>query len=182
MSPMLALTVAPTADLVTLPEAKAQCRVLHTEEDTLIGAYLLAAREYAEAFCRRVLRPATWTVTLDAFPDGALRLPLSPLGGVESVLYTDANGVEQTLAATSYTVHPDLEPGQIVVVDEWPADATNVRVRFTTEAPEGAKVAVLLLIAHWYANREAVVTGTIVQGLPFSVEALLWPHRLLEFA
>lgn len=40
-------------------------------------------------------------------------------------------------------------------------------------------VAMLLLIGHWYANRESVVTGTITAELPMAVHSFLWPHRRL---
>ncbi|MDD1150400.1 head-tail connector protein [Pseudomonas sp. TNT2022 ID357] len=33
--------------------------------------------------------------------------------------------------------------------------------------------AILLLVGHWYANREAVVTGTISTAVPLAVERLL---------
>ncbi|MFP5432845.1 MAG: head-tail connector protein [Alphaproteobacteria bacterium] len=39
------------------------------------------------------------------------------------------------------------------------------------------KAAILLLVGHWYANREAVVTGTIATQLPMAVDALLAPLR-----
>lgn len=37
--------------------------------------------------------------------------------------------------------------------------------------------AMLLLIGHYYSNRESVVTGTIATELPLGVEALLYRHR-----
>lgn len=37
--------------------------------------------------------------------------------------------------------------------------------------------AVLLLVGHWYANREAVVTGTISTVVPLAVERLLWYRK-----
>lgn len=36
--------------------------------------------------------------------------------------------------------------------------------------------AVVLLVSHWYANREAVVTGTTT-ALPLGVERLLWYRK-----
>lgn len=35
----------------------------------------------------------------------------------------------------------------------------------------------LLLVGHWYANREAVATGTIATELPLATNALWRPHR-----
>ena len=37
--------------------------------------------------------------------------------------------------------------------------------------------AVLLLVGHWYANREAVVVGTISSVVPLAVERLLWYRK-----
>lgn len=37
--------------------------------------------------------------------------------------------------------------------------------------------AMLLLIAHWYANRESVVVGSISGPLPMAVSALTDPYR-----
>ncbi len=41
----------------------------------------------------------------------------------------------------------------------------------------GIWAAMLLLIGHWYANREAVNVGNITSELPLGVEALLMQHR-----
>lgn len=38
--------------------------------------------------------------------------------------------------------------------------------------------AMLLLIAHWYAHREAVVVGTITSEVPMAVASLLQPYRI----
>lgn len=37
--------------------------------------------------------------------------------------------------------------------------------------------AMLLLVGHWYENREAVALGTIATDLPMAVEALISPYR-----
>lgn len=37
--------------------------------------------------------------------------------------------------------------------------------------------AIYLLVAHWYANREAVVTGTIATNVPLGFERLLWYRK-----
>lgn len=43
---------------------------------------------------------------------------------------------------------------------------------------DDVKAAMLLLIGHWYANREAVNIGNITTEVPFAVEALLQPYRI----
>ncbi|WP_217476609.1 head-tail connector protein [Stutzerimonas stutzeri] len=37
--------------------------------------------------------------------------------------------------------------------------------------------AVLLLVAHWYANREAVVIGPLATSVPLAFERLLWYRK-----
>ncbi|MGG3796531.1 head-tail connector protein [Pseudomonas paraversuta] len=37
--------------------------------------------------------------------------------------------------------------------------------------------AVLLLVGHWYANREAVVTGATPATVPLAVDRLLWYRK-----
>ncbi len=39
------------------------------------------------------------------------------------------------------------------------------------------RIAMLLMIGHWYENREISVTGTI-STLPLAVDVLLQPHRI----
>lgn len=41
----------------------------------------------------------------------------------------------------------------------------------------GIQQGALLLIGHWYANRESVVSGAITAEMPMSTRALWMPHR-----
>lgn len=40
-------------------------------------------------------------------------------------------------------------------------------------------VAMLMMINHWYVNREAVIVGSSPATLPLAVESFLWPYRRL---
>lgn len=66
----LKLTAAPTAEPVSLAEAKVHLRANldDTSEDALIGMYISAARSDAENTCRRALVTQQWDLFLDAFP------------------------------------------------------------------------------------------------------------------
>lgn len=69
--------------------------------------------------------------------------------------------------------------------DAWERGRRNVRVTYTRgyapgEEPADVRVAVMMLVAHWYVNHEPVVTGTIQGELPFSVRALVAPYRLIR--
>ncbi|WP_288502609.1 head-tail connector protein [uncultured Pseudomonas sp.] len=37
--------------------------------------------------------------------------------------------------------------------------------------------AILLLVGHWYANRESVAVGTIATAMPLAFERLLWYRK-----
>ena len=58
--------------------------------------------------------------------------------------------------------------------------------RRIVEAPETSeqmaltddvKQAILLLVGHWYANREEVVIGAAANQVPMGVNALLWTRK-----
>jgi uncharacterized phiE125 gp8 family phage protein len=48
--------------------------------------------------------------------------------------------------------------------------------------PQPIKQAMLLMLAHWFENREEVITGTIVARIPSGARALLAPYRMQAFA
>ena len=43
---------------------------------------------------------------------------------------------------------------------------------------EDIEMAMLLLIGHWYENRETVSVGQAATDIPFTVEALLQPYKI----
>lgn len=43
---------------------------------------------------------------------------------------------------------------------------------------EDIQVAMLLLVGHWYENRETVIVGQSAIAIPFAVESLLQPYRI----
>ena len=43
---------------------------------------------------------------------------------------------------------------------------------------DDVRTAMLLLIGHWYENREATIAGQAVASLPLAVDALLQPYRI----
>ncbi|GKX58349.1 head-tail connector protein [Leminorella grimontii] len=53
---------------------------------------------------------------------------------------------------------PDTDPDGVLISDD-------------------IKLALMLLVGHWYENREPVNIGNITTTLSFGVEALLKPHR-----
>jgi len=190
----LSLVTAPAAEPITLAEAKVHLRVDITDDDSLITALIVTARQHVEAITRRALITQTWDLTLDAWPDGdTILVPLPPLQSVTSVTYKDSAGTVYTMPVTDYIVDKVEEPGRIVLAygKTWPSatlyPAGAITVRFAagygdaTKVPQAIKQAMLLLIGQWYESRETISIGNIVNELPFTVEALLWPYRVLRW-
>lgn len=182
------LVSPPAVEPITLAEAKAHLRVTHSAEDDLIDGLITAARQHAEEYTKRAFITQTWEVTLDAFPTGQIRLPRPPLQEVAEVAYTDGNGDEQTVASFTTRPHPVAPAIYPLYAAEWPIaldDVGAVRVTFTAgygddrgDVPAPIRQAIKLLVGHYYANREGVVTGTIATVLPLAVESLLGPYRV----
>ncbi|WP_278939786.1 head-tail connector protein [Pseudomonas helleri] len=53
----------------------------------------------------------------------------------------------------------------------------NPSLKLAPDFPASFKAALLLLLGHSYAVREAVAVGTIATELPMAVESLLWASR-----
>lgn len=192
----LVLQTAPTTEPVTTAEAKTHLRVTTSDDDTYIGTLITVARRHVETITGRALINQTWDYFLDNFPPGdKIVIPLPRLSSVTSVKYTDKDNVQTTFAASKYIVDTNNEPGQIVLAygESWPTFTPKpinaVEIRFVAgygsgaaNVPEGIKQAMLLLIAHWYENREPVNIGNIVTEIPETINALLWPYRIMQFA
>jgi hypothetical protein len=104
----LTVVTEPTAEPVTLDEAKAHLRVEHEYDDLTIAALITAARKYCETVAKRALVTQTLRLTRDTFPgacDGwILRLPRPPLQSVTSIKYaTDAGRVRTSIVSSSHT-------------------------------------------------------------------------------
>lgn len=48
------------------------------------------------------------------------------------------------------------------------------------EVPEPVRIAIYMLVAHWYENR-GVMADKLSGEIAYSVSALLWPYRLITF-
>lgn len=178
---------APKVAPVSLDEMKRHLRdVCSDDDDVLLTSLIEGATNHLDGYAGilgRALVTQTWRQDFPAFGD-ILRLPLGPLAaspGV-AVTYFDSDNTTQTLPDTIYAVHTDTLGPCIVLKagQHWPATyqrADAVSATFTVgTAPGGVsssiKVAIMLLVAHWYNNPEAVGDGTMGE-LPFAVSALI---------
>jgi Phage gp6-like head-tail connector protein len=87
-----------------------------------------------------------------------------------------ANAIEITFTA-GYDPDPDADPDdhEITGVLNQQPDSTVLLA-----IPETIRVAILILVAHWYSNREPVASGSVA-SIPNSVDALLAMNSVLDF-
>ena len=186
----LQVLTGPAIKPVTLAEAKAHLRVLHTSEDALIERLIAVAVSHVENVLSRALITRILKLIIDAFPakDVAIALPRPPVASVSSVGYLDAAGNVQTLSPPAYVlatspVDAELSPAP---KSSWPITSSVRRAVSVTYAagygatpadvPEDIRNAILLLTEHHYYNRGVVTDGRF--GItPMGVTALLDPHK-----
>lgn len=179
----LRLITAPASYPVTLEEAKLQCRVDSSDEDTLLNGLIAAATDYVELYTGRAIVSQTWELVLDDFSD-AMLIPKGPVSSITSVKYFDTADVEQTISGTNYALDAVSDPAWLVKASDytWPdvADGVNnVIIRFAagySSVPAAMKQAILLLIGQWFDQR-ADVSDKAMIAMPNAVEALLTNYR-----
>jgi uncharacterized phiE125 gp8 family phage protein len=190
-----ALVTPPAATPVSLAEAKAHLRKDDTDEDTLIEGLIAAATAHLDGstgILGRCLVTQTWRQDLDQWPcDGTIRLPLLPAQSA-TVQYVAADGTPTALPTNDFQLVADARGASVRRVDgaTWPNLACRpdaVRVTFiagygaAAAVPMAIKQAMLLLVGHWFENREAVQIGQAPSELPLAVDALIRPYREVFF-
>jgi uncharacterized phiE125 gp8 family phage protein len=188
---------APAELPVTLTEAKAQLRVAsdNTDDDTMISALLQATTDHLDGWSGvlgRCLVTQTWSASFDGFSGRFLRLPFPDVTAIASVTYQDADDAEQTVNAASYAIKEDALSAYLFFAESFTIPTVYhrpdaVTVTFTagygaaSAVPQAIKHAMLMLVSHWYENREAIQIGQGVSEIPMAVDALLTPYRVRRF-
>lgn len=182
---------------VSTEEAVAHLNAQGVGDDTMIDALIAAATEWAEEFTNRAFITRTYKAFLDAWPVDPrgyektyLTLPRSPLQSVTHVkTYTDADAAT-TFSSANYFTDTNSLGGRIVLrsTASWTEPtrvANGIEVQWvagygatSASVPAPVRQAILLLIGHWYASREAVVIGQTVEDTPMGVDALLGAYKV----
>lgn len=182
----LRVVTGPTAEPVTLEEASAHCRVDTSDEETLLAAYITAARQYAEEITGRAFLAQTLELTIDTFPAWEIELPRAPVASITSISYLDTAGAPQTVA--TYVLDGRSRPPRLTPAygASWPearGTVGSVAIRFVAgeaSAPEPVKQAILLMVGHWFEHREDAIAapGITIASIPLGANVLLAPYRI----
>jgi uncharacterized phiE125 gp8 family phage protein len=179
----------PAIEPVALDEAKLHLRVSSEDEDTTIAGLIAAARGFVEDRTRRALIDQGWRTVLDAWPASAtviLRPP--PVTAIEGVTLYDALGEATNLGPESWRLVAGTGPATLTLGLVDPGRAANgIEIDYATgygataaEVPAPLRHAVLMLVAHWFENREAASLGIVSSSVALGVDALVGPYRVVR--
>jgi len=150
---------------LSLANAKANLKVEHADEDTLIQAKIDAAYTYLESFLGVILNEATVNEYFDGWP--AVEYFELRFKDVSSqvVTYYDTDNAEQTYSTDNYSLDDIHEPARIIKNPEltWPdlvVKKHSVKVAYTAGYASASVVpariieAIQLMVADAYERRE----------------------------
>ena len=192
---------------VSLADAKAQVGLLPEQEDdhALLLRLISTGRRLVEQRLGVTLATRQFRATFEPAEHGhchghdhyhqhytyyqgsrrlGLRIPVPPLlvdgthplaitvGGVAVNPATYTVDADSTPAVIRFTTWPTFDDDTPLVVTFWAGPAPGQQIE------AGLESVILLFVAHWYKNREAVLTGTIAVALPAGCETLLAAHSV----
>ena len=189
---MYKITVPPTAEPISLTDAKNHLKVDYDDDDALIEVIITAVREYVEIYVGRALMPQTIQEYFDTFPcvtdhnpRAGIEARFAPLQSLTYLKYIDTGGGTITLTAdTDYYFDNISEPPRIFPAfgKTWPTVRNQPNAMWfeyiagytqASDVPAIIKQAMLIMIAKMYEQRE-----DSVKNLPTVAENYLNKVRI----
>ena len=152
---------------VSLDLARAQLRLDGHDQDQWLQAAIPAVRRQVEADLGLTLVQTVFVMIFDQFPIDRwfeIRGQVVSVGCVSSFAIDNS---ETTFAPSNYFADTFSTPGRVILTvgSVWPTGLRPFMAGKVVWTAKASKVsprwvqAMLLLLAHWYENREAVTTG-----------------------
>jgi len=187
----VSLLAPPTLEPVSLEEAKAHLRLAGSDDDDYVSALIVAARLQVETAIRRVLIDQTWRIYRDDWPDdGSIDLPIAPVRSIVEIVVYDADGDPTTLAPTAWALDAASVPARLRLLGTGPAPGRPLNgIEIDVVAgygpsgvavPQSLRLAIMMLVARWFENREGAGFGIVPSAVTDAFEALVAPHRVMR--
>lgn len=166
------ITNQDSLELVTLAEAKMQCRIMDsfTLDDDFLSHLILACSDLAQTFCNRMMTVGTVSTLIETYTP-SVTLWGGKISEITSITCSDSEGNEVTI--TDFTFYGISQKLKIPTYYYDHTDFTIVYDCGFTVTPTKVKHGVLYMISTMYNNRDDYVTGLTVASLPMkSIELL----------
>lgn len=191
LSPQFSLVrvTAPSASPISLAEAKAQMRVEGNDEDTIIQRLIDAAVAFVDVqgALGFAMITQTWGQWVGPNP-GTVMLSLGPVQSVSAIKYYDINGTLQTATLADFNVFGT--PNRITVSPKtgyaWPVTQTRddaIKIEYvigygatSASVPQTVRHALMMLVAHWYENRETSAEKSMTE-VPYGFHEMIGIER-----
>ena len=186
----LELLEAPAVTPVSLAEVRRQLRIEHEDDDLLLVRLINVATAYTDVqgALGHAMISQKWGQWVDSTPPASVKLILGPVLQVNAIKYYDTNGDLQTdtlnnyeVLGTSFATTVGPKEGFNWPVTQDRSDA--IRIEYTigygetvADIPETIRHALMMLIGHWYENRETTMMDEL-SNVPYGFDALIDMHR-----
>ena len=148
--------------VITLLEAKRQCRVTHTFDDDYIESLIPVACEMAQSYSGRLLTVGSVSSVIETYQS----VVMLPFGEVTAVTELKLDGV----VSTDFTF--DDVTQKVTINTEFTQAKITYSCGYAT-APTAVKQAVLMIISTLYDSRQDFVAGLTVANMPMTSKTLL---------
>lgn len=186
----LQLRSGPAIEPISLTEAKNFMRIDETDGDVLINSLITAARIYIETTMGLIMTTESWSYYIDKWPNNSvIYLPLSPIQSVDEIRIHTSSASYEILPVEDYETdthsnHPRIKILNRMIGSAMGHSMNQIEMQFTSgfgdtmnEVPADLKQAMLLLVSHWFEQREPIGYGGTFAKVPTSIEALLASYK-----
>jgi uncharacterized phiE125 gp8 family phage protein len=109
------VTTAPAVEPFKIDDLKLFGRISGVEDDELLKAFIVSARDATERYLGRALIQQTITMLMDVWPGIRVALPMPPLISITSVSTIDEDDTKTTYSSDNYYAVTGTLPGQLVL-------------------------------------------------------------------
>lgn len=166
------VTTPPASEPITSDEAKKQLEIASsdTTHDAQLTLLIQAAREQWEHDTDSACLTQTLQVNLECFYSDRIELPKRPIQSITEIAYYDSDDTTQTLSTDVYSLDAARREIRLKSTQSWPItydrwDAVTVTyvAGYASSAlvPSIHKQAMLLLVAHYFENRDMLMSDAM---------------------